>query len=125
MDSHIDIQNNPTQQVQRQPEQLNSKNSNQSDKITMTNFYQKTSHPLVALIYVILKLSAILSFIILTFFVNNDAIVMLVIILLGAADFWFTKNVTGRLLVGLRWWNQIKPKTNEEVWIFESKNESK
>ena len=50
---------------------------------------------------------------------------MLVIILLGAADFWFTKNVTGRLLVGLRWWNQIKKETNQEVWIFESKNESK
>lgn len=120
MDSHIDIQNNPTQQVHKQPEQVS-----QNDKITMTNFYQKTSHPMVALIFVILKLSAILSFIILTFFVDNDAIVMLVIILLGAADFWFTKNVTGRLLVGLRWWNQIKKETNQEVWIFESKNESK
>eukprot|EP01050_Picozoa_sp_SAG11_P010429 SAG11_NODE_1041_length_6056_cov_5.902468_6_plen_102_part_00 len=28
-------------------------------------------------------------------------------ILLLAMDFWTVKNVSGRLLVGLRWWNEI------------------
>lgn len=27
--------------------------------------------------------------------------------MVGAVDFWITKNVTGRLLVGLRWWEEI------------------
>ena len=39
-------------------------------------------------------------------------------ILLLAADFWVVKNVTGRLLVGLRWWNKVNE--DETEWIFES-----
>ena len=35
-----------------------------------------------------------------------------------------TKNISGRVLVGLRWWNEVK-EDGTEVWIFESKNESK
>jgi hypothetical protein len=38
-------------------------------------------------------------------------------ILLLAADFWVVKNVTGRLLVGLRWWNQVHD--DDTKWIFE------
>lgn len=30
-----------------------------------------------------------------------------IVIVLGAIDFWVTKNITGRLLVGLRWWEEI------------------
>lgn len=29
-----------------------------------------------------------------------------VVIVLSAFDFWTVKNVTGRLLVGLRWWSE-------------------
>jgi hypothetical protein len=36
-----------------------------------------------------------------------------------ASDFWTVKNVTGRLLVGLRWWNNIKD-DGENEWVFES-----
>lgn len=43
-----------------------------------------------------------------------------IIILCLAFDFWTVKNVTGRLLVGLRWWNEIK-EDGSNVWIFESK----
>ena len=43
-------------------------------------------------------------------------------ILLLAADFWVVKNITGRLLVGLRWWNQVEGDTTR--WIFESKGEA-
>jgi len=38
-----------------------------------------------------------------------------------AFDFWTVKNVTGRLLVGLRWWNEIK-EDGTSTWIFESKH---
>ena len=41
---------------------------------------------------------------------------------MGSVDFWITKNISGRFLVGLRWWNEVK-KDGKEVWIFESKNE--
>jgi hypothetical protein len=45
--------------------------------------------------------------------------VFIVEILLLSFDFWTVKNVTGRLLVGLRWWNEIKEDGSSE-WIFES-----
>ena len=44
----------------------------------------------------------------------------IVCILLLAFDFWTVKNVSGRLLVGLRWWNEVK-EDGTNVWVFESK----
>ncbi|CAF4500762.1 unnamed protein product, partial [Didymodactylos carnosus] len=35
-------------------------------------------------------------------------------------DFWTVKNITGRLLAGLRWWNYVDD-TGESHWIFEAK----
>jgi len=50
--------------------------------------------------------------------------VFVVCVLLLAFDFWTVKNVTGRLLVGLRWWNEVK-EDGTNVWIFESKPDSR
>jgi hypothetical protein len=69
------------------------------------------------------KIAALLAFILLDLFVSSEAIAYLVVILLGAMDFWVTKNISGRILVGLRWWNEVKD-DGAEVWIYESKNES-
>jgi len=35
-------------------------------------------------------------------------------------DFWTVKNITGRLMVGLRWWNYVDD-DGKSHWIFESK----
>lgn len=45
-------------------------------------------------------------------------------VVLLAADFWTTKNVTGRLLVGLRWWNDVSPDGSGSEWRFESLSEN-
>ena len=50
---------------------------------------------------------------------DNFVFVFVFVILLLSFDFWTVKNVTGRLLVGLRWWNYVKP-NGEEEWIYES-----
>ncbi|CAG0895133.1 unnamed protein product [Darwinula stevensoni] len=42
------------------------------------------------------------------------------IVLLLSADFWTVKNITGRLLVGLRWWNYIDDEGLSH-WVFESR----
>ena len=42
----------------------------------------------------------------------------IVIVLLDCMDFWFVKNVTGRILVSLRWWNRIN-EIGDDQWIFE------
>lgn len=43
----------------------------------------------------------------------------IVITICVAVDFWTTKNVSGRLLVGLRWWNEVDD-DGTSVWRFES-----
>lgn len=88
------------------------------------NFLQRASHPGVCFTLIFIKVLALVDFLILSFFVDNEALVYLTVIILGAVDFWITKNVAGRKLVGLRWWNEVK-ENGEEVWIYESKNESK
>jgi len=50
--------------------------------------------------------------------------VFVVCVLLLAFDFWTVKNVTGRLLVGLRWWNEVR-EDGSNVWIFESKPDNR
>jgi hypothetical protein len=41
-------------------------------------------------------------------------------VIFSAIDFWTVKNITGRLLVGLRWWSE--PLENgEDKWHFECK----
>ncbi len=41
-------------------------------------------------------------------------------IILLSCDFWTVKNVTGRLMVGLRWWNEVNTSTGDSTWVFES-----
>ena len=40
-------------------------------------------------------------------------------VLLLAFDFWTVKNVTGRLMVGLRWWSEVK-EDGSTVWRYEA-----
>jgi len=44
----------------------------------------------------------------------------IVLLVFLSADFWVVKNVTGRLLVGLRWWNDT---SEGDGWRFESLEE--
>lgn len=52
-------------------------------------------------------------------FTDNFTLVFVITILLLAFDFWTVKNISGRLLVGLRWWNEIQPDGSNK-WVFES-----
>ena len=78
---------------------------------------------MLCMVFICFKAAAIVAFILLDLF-TRDAIAYLAVIIIGSADFWMTKNIAGRILVGLRWWNEVK-EDGTEVWIFESKNESK
>jgi len=42
------------------------------------------------------------------------------VVLLLSADFWTVKNITGRLLVGLRWWNYVDD-DGKSHWVYEAK----
>lgn len=97
----------------------------QKQKGKITDFIRKSSNPSVALMTVGLKIASLFFFLFLNIFTSNEAFVMIVVIIFDAMDFWYTKNISGRILVGLRWWNTYNPETQQEIWTFESKNEKK
>lgn len=98
-------------------------NQDNNPQNASTSLITQSSHPIVAIFTIAFKISAVVSFILLDLFCGNEAYVMIVVILLGATDFWVTKNISGRILVGLRWWSNNQKGVNEEKWIFESKDE--
>ncbi|KAK3181380.1 Golgi apparatus membrane protein tvp23 [Lecanicillium sp. MT-2017a] len=51
---------------------------------------------------------------------QHRIMIFIITILLLAADFYYLKNIAGRRLVGLRWWNEVDPSTGESKWVFES-----
>ena len=70
--------------------------------------------------HVFFKASAITLYVLAFGLFNNFIVGFVTCVLLLAFDFWTVKNVTGRLLVGLRWWNEVR-EDGSNVWIFESK----
>lgn len=97
------------------------KTKSSKNKIDFTNFLQHANHPIVVFFTLFFK---VLSAIIYLFFTQlvGESIGFIIIIISSAFDFWFVKNVSGRFLVGLRWWNEINIDGTEE-WIYESENE--
>jgi hypothetical protein len=53
-------------------------------------------------------------------FTDNFVLIFITTILLLAADFYYLKNIAGRRLVGLRWWNEANASTGDSHWVFES-----
>lgn len=98
-------------------------------------FFATANHPIACLFHVLFKGASLFSyvqvtmlnifrFLFLNWFLGNEILAFMSIILFAAFDFWAVKNVTGRILVGLRWWSELDENGNEK-WIFESKNEDK
>jgi len=81
----------------------------------------ESSHPTALIFHFMFRTAALASYMFLWILVGNAFILNFVLtVLLLAMDFWTVKNVTGRLLVGLRWWTEPKP-DGSTAWIFESK----
>ncbi|XP_037670119.1 Golgi apparatus membrane protein TVP23 homolog A isoform X2 [Choloepus didactylus] len=69
------------------------------------------------------SVSAIVTYVCCDWFSKSFVSCFVTVLLLLAFDFWSVKNVTGRLLVGLRWWNQID-EDGKSHWIFEARKVS-
>lgn len=70
--------------------------------------------------HLLFKSMALIFYLLSTFFTSNFIFIFVITILLLACDFWTVKNVSGRLLVGLRWWNEVTDQGSQ--WIFESRD---
>ncbi len=89
----------------------------------ITKLWKNSGHPIPCIFHVIFKVAAILVYLLGGVFQNGTNFITVTVfcILLLAADFWVVKNITGRLLVGLRWWAQVEGEQGTETrWIFEA-----
>jgi hypothetical protein len=77
-------------------------------------------HPIASFFHLAFKAGAILVYLFSDgLFENGFVLTFILTTLLLAADFWTTKNISGRLLVGLRWWNEVG-EDGSEKWVFEA-----
>ncbi|XP_054310907.1 Golgi apparatus membrane protein TVP23 homolog B-like [Pongo pygmaeus] len=82
----------------------------------------KIRHPVASFFHLFFRVSAIIVYF-LCELLSSSFITCMVTIILLSCDFWAVKNVTGRLMVGLRWWNHID-EDGKSHWVFESRKES-
>lgn len=78
-----------------------------------------SSHPMISLLHIVLKIVVVVVYVVFPLFSSSFFIKEIVVILAGI-DFWIVKNITGRLLVGLRWWVDFE-ENGDERWKFECK----
>ena len=93
-----------------------------SEKIDFTNFLSHAKHPGIVFFTIFFKGLAMVSFLFLGIFGVPEALTFIFVVIFNSLDFWFVKNVSGRILVGLRWWNEVK-EDGSEIWRFESSHE--
>eukprot|EP00795_Rhopilema_esculentum_P009040 gene9040-16683_t len=80
----------------------------------------KFRHPIAAFFHLLFRVLAIVAYLICGLFSDSFITSFVIIVLLLSFDFWTVKNITGRILVGLRWWNYVDEDGNSK-WIFESR----
>ncbi|KAI0485217.1 DUF846-domain-containing protein [Xylariaceae sp. FL0804] len=82
--------------------------------------WRLSSHPITLLTFIAFRISSLLVYLFGMLFTSNMVLIFIVTILLLAADFYYLKNIAGRRLVGLRWWNEVDPGSGDSRWVFES-----
>lgn len=80
-------------------------------------------HPVVTFCHLAFRGAALFFYIMCGWFSDSFISSFVVVILLLSLDFWTVKNVTGRIMVGLRWWNYIDD-NGASHWVYESRKES-
>ena len=104
--------------------QKSSQKISSSQKIDFTNFLSYAKNPFIVFFTIFFKGLGIAIFLILGIFGVSESFIFILVVILNSLDFWFVKNISGRILVGLRWWNEVK-EDGSEVWRYESSNEKK
>ncbi|OBR05001.1 Golgi apparatus membrane protein TVP23 [Colletotrichum higginsianum IMI 349063] len=86
--------------------------------------WRLSSHPITLLTFLSFRISSVLVYFLGLWIIrsirSNRIMIFIITILLLAADFYYLKNIAGRRLVGLRWWNEVDAQTGDSQWVFES-----
>lgn len=76
-------------------------------------------HPTAGLFHLLFKVLALTLYMFGSWITSNFVILFVIIELCLAFDFWTVKNITGRYMVGLRWWNKIN-ENGDSTWMYET-----
>ena len=60
-------------------------------------------NPVACLFHILFKGASLFCFIFMNAVVGDEILTFIMVVMLAAFDFWTVKNVTGRLLVNLKW----------------------
>ncbi|PCH33579.1 DUF846-domain-containing protein [Wolfiporia cocos MD-104 SS10] len=91
---------------------------------SIAGIFRQSAHPLALFCLYLFRIAAILVYLLCGFFTSNFVISTVAVVILLAMDFWNCRNVAGRILVGLRYWNQVD-EDGESYWVFESRDPSR
>ena len=89
------------------------------EKVGALSYLKLSKQPVCLLFHVLFKSLALFLYIFGSWITSSFVLTFVFCIILLAFDFWTVKNVSGRLLVGLRWWSHVKEDGSNE-WMFES-----
>lgn len=81
---------------------------------------RRFKHPIAIFFHLAFRVLAVVAYLLCGWFSDSFIANFVVIVLFVSMDFWTVKNITGRLLVGLRWWNYIDEE-GKSHWVFESR----
>ncbi|KAF5382974.1 hypothetical protein D9757_006369 [Collybiopsis confluens] len=107
----------------------------------IAGIFRQSAHPVSLFFLYLFRITAITIYVISGFFTDNYVLSTVIVVVLLAMDFWNCRNVAGRTLVGLRFWNQVNGVlyvyifpiiVNAQVdddgasyWVFESRDPSR
>jgi len=121
----------PSQNASRAPVVLTPTQSSSAANATpedaeagFVGIFRQSSHPLALFCLYLFRTAAIAVYILCGFFTDNYVLSTVAVVVLLAMDFWNCRNVAGRTLVGLRFWNQVDD-DGESYWVFESRDPSR
>jgi len=103
-----------------QPMKTTTSNAGPSSKDGgVFDYFKKSTHPWASFFHIAFKLAAVLTYIFGAWFTSNYVLIFVVCVLLLSFDFWTVKNVTGRLMVGLRWESRLR-EDGSSFWVYEA-----
>ena len=88
---------------------------------SLGNSISSSRHSLTCFFHLAFKIAAIVSYII-GGIIWDSSVQIVIVMLLNAVDFYFVKNISGRYLVGLRWWTMQNADGITQSFRFEKTN---
>ncbi len=79
----------------------------------------KSNHPIFGFFHLALKVAPIFSYLFMGIFQSSIIMTFIMTLVISCFDFWFVKNIAGRYMLGMRWWNGDDD-LGRDGWVFDS-----